>query len=159
ISTAKRAAEALRANEVRYRRIVEAAYEGIWLIDAQNMTTFVNPRMAEMLGWTVEEMVGRSVLDFLDADAQAIFNAHQPDRLVGNARQREVRFTRKDGTDCWTLLSLRPSVDQAGHYEGSLAMVMDITERRLIQKALEDQALHDALTGLPNRLLLAEWLA
>ena len=159
ISTAKRAAEALRASEERYRRIVEAAYEGIWLIDAQNMTTFVNPRMAEMLGWTVEEMVGRSVLDFLDADAQATFNAHQPDRLMGNARQREVRFTRKDGTDCWTLLSLRPSSDQAGHYEGSLAMVMDITERRRIQKALEYQALHDALTGLPNRLLLAERLA
>jgi len=159
ISTAKRAAEALRASEERYRRIVETAYEGIWVLDQQNITTFVNPRMAEMLGWTVDEMVGRSVLDFLDAEGKATFNANRGDRVQGNSRQREVLFTRKDGSDCWTLLSIRPNFDEAGQYEGSLAMVMDITERRGIQKALEYQALHDALTGLPNRLLLATRLA
>ncbi len=158
ISTARRAAEALRASEERYRRIVETAYEGIWVIDARNTTTFVNPRMAEMLGWTVEELVGRPLFDFLDADARATFDANGPDRLKGVSAQREVRFTRKDGADCWTLLSVRPNFDEAGHYEGSLAMVMDITERRRVQKALEYQALHDALTGLPNRLLLAEQL-
>ena len=156
ISTARRAAEALRASEERYRRIVETAYEGIWVIDARNTTTFVNPRMTEMLGWTVEEMVGRPLFDFLDADARATFEANEGDRLNGVSAQREIRFRRKDGTDCWTLLSIRPNVDEAGHYEGSLAMAMDITERRRVQKALEYQALHDALTGLPNRLLLAE---
>lgn len=159
ISTARRAAEALRASEERYRRIVETAYEGIWLIDARNITTFVNPRMAEMLGRTVDEMVGRPLFDFLDADARATFNANGPDRLKGVSAQREVRFTRKDGADCWTLLSVRPNFDEAGHYEGSLAMVMDITERRRVQKALEYQVLHDALTGLPNRLLLADRLS
>src|ERR1700686_688148 len=158
ISTPRRAAEALQASEERYRRIVETADEGIWVIDAQNMTTFVNPRMAEMLGWTVDEMGGRSVLSFLDADARATFEANEGGRLNGVSAHREVRFTRKDGADCWTLLSIRPNVDQAGHYEGALAMVMDITERRRDQKALEYQALHDALTGLPNRLSMAERL-
>jgi diguanylate cyclase (GGDEF)-like protein/PAS domain S-box-containing protein len=139
--------------------MVETAYEGLWVIDAQNMTTFVNPRMAEMLGRTVEEMVGRSVLDFLNSDARASFASSEPDRLKGLSQQREVRYTRKDGTDCWTLLSVSPNFDEAGNYQGALAMVTDITERRRIQKALEYQALHDALTGLPNRLLLSEQLA
>jgi diguanylate cyclase (GGDEF)-like protein/PAS domain S-box-containing protein len=156
MSSAKQAALELRASEERYRRIVETAYEGIWVIDSKNTTTFVNPRMAEMLGYAVEEMLGRPLFDFLDADAQAAFQEHEPDRLKGISQHREVRFTRKDDTDCWTLLSVRPNFDEAGHYEGSLAMVMDITERRRVQKALEFQALHDALTGLPNRLLLAE---
>src|ERR1700730_822614 len=159
ISTARRAAEALRASEERYRRIVETAYEGIWVIDARNVTTFVNPRMAEMLGWTVDEMVGRPLFDFLDTDARATFEANEGNRLKGVSAQREVRFKRKDGADCWTLLSIRPNLDQAGHYEGAQAMVMDIAERRRAQKALEYQALHDALTGLPNRLLLADRLS
>jgi len=159
ISIAKRAAEALRASEDRYRRIVETAYEGIWVIDATNLTTFVNPRMAEMLGFTVDEMVGRPVFDFLEADARAAFDTRHPDRVKGVSQQYEVRFRRRDGTDLWTLLSARPNFDQAGHYEGALAMVTDITERRRVQKALEYQAVHDALTGLPNRLLLAERLA
>ncbi len=159
ISTTKRAAEALRASEERYRRMVETAYEGIWVIDARNMTTFVNPRMAEMLGRTVDEMMGRSVFDFLDADSRASFDTSQPGRLQGFSQQHEVRYTRKDGGDCWTLLSVSPNFDEAGRYAGSLAMVTDITERRRIQKALEYQALHDALTGLPNRLLLAQRLS
>src|ERR1700682_995844 len=159
ISIAKRAAEALRASEERYRRIVETAYEGIWVIDAQNITTFVNPRMADMLGWTVEEMVGRSVLDFLEADARATFDTNQGDRLKGISQQHEIRYVRKDGTECWTLLSVSPNIDEAGRYQGALAMVMDITERRRIQKALEYQALHDTLTGLPTRLLLGERLS
>ena len=158
ISIAKRAAEALQASEERYRRIVDTAYEGIWVIDAQNLTTYVNPRMAEMLACSVEEMVGRSVLDFLDTEARVSFADNQPSRVKGISAQREVRFTRKDGADLWTLLSIRPNFDEAGHFEGSLAMAMDITERRRVQKALEYQALHDALTGLPNRLLLADRL-
>jgi diguanylate cyclase (GGDEF)-like protein/PAS domain S-box-containing protein len=158
ISASKRAAEALRASEERYRRMVETAFEGIWMIDAQNITTFVNPRMAEMLGRTVEKMMGRSVFDFLDADARASFVTNHPGRLKGFSQQTEVRFTRTDGTDCWTLLSISPNIDEAGRYAGSLAMVTDITERRRVQKALEYQALHDALTGLPNRVRLAERL-
>jgi PAS domain-containing protein len=52
--------QALQRSEERYRRIVQTAEEGIWMIDAATVTTFVNPKMASMLGYTAEEMLGRS---------------------------------------------------------------------------------------------------
>ncbi len=159
MSTAKQAALALRASEERYRRIVETAFEGVWIIDSQNRTTFVNRRMADMLGYTPEEMLGKPVLAFMDPDAQAAFVANRDQRQQAHQAEHEFRFRRKDGSELWVLLEASPDLDAAGNYLGSLAMVTDVTERRRVQKALEHQTRHDALTGLPNRLLLGERLA
>jgi len=59
------------AREARYRRIVETVQEGIWQIDADGVTTYVNGRMAEMLGYSVDELLGASPLDFKDDDERA----------------------------------------------------------------------------------------
>jgi diguanylate cyclase (GGDEF)-like protein/PAS domain S-box-containing protein len=158
ISTAKRAAQALRESEERYRRIVETAFEGVWILDRDNNTTFVNGRMADMMGYAPEEMLGKPVLTFMDADAQAEFVANSDLRQQAHQPQHEFRFTRKDGSEVWVLLEASPNQDAAGNYLGSLAMVTDVTERRRAQKALEHQTLHDALTGLPNRRLLTDRL-
>jgi diguanylate cyclase (GGDEF)-like protein/PAS domain S-box-containing protein len=158
ISTAKRAAQALRASEERYRRIVETAFEGVWILDSDNRTTFVNRRMGDMLGYAPDEMLGKPVLTFMDPEAQSAFVANRDLRQQAHQPAHEFRFTRKDGSEVWVLLEASPDQDAAGNYLGSLAMVTDVTERRRAQKALEHQALHDALTGLPNRLLLTDRL-
>ena len=59
------------AREARYRRIVETVQEGIWQIDADGVTTYVNGRLAEMLGYSVDELLGASPLDFKDDDERA----------------------------------------------------------------------------------------
>ena len=61
----KRIEQALSESEIRYRRIVETSSEGIWQLDQENKTVFVNPRMAEMLGYSIEEMAEKNLLDFL----------------------------------------------------------------------------------------------
>ena len=130
--------QALKLSEERYRRIVETAAEGIWMIDAASVTTFVNPKMARMLGYTADEMVGRSMYDFMDERARAEARENVRRRAQGIAEQHDFRLTCKDGGDLWTAMSTSASLDDAGRYAGALAMVTDITERRRSEEALRE---------------------
>jgi PAS domain S-box-containing protein len=127
------AQEALRQSEERYRRIVETANEGIWQFDAAGQTNFMNLRMARMLGCEADMGVGRSPFDFLDADQRGGLEAY----LAGpTAHQMDLRFTRLDGSSVWAILEGTPIYDTEGRYDGSLAMVMDVSERRHAEVAL-----------------------
>jgi two-component system, cell cycle sensor histidine kinase and response regulator CckA len=129
--TARKQAEArLRAVESRYRRIVENTSEGVWMYDANNITTFMNPRLAEMLGCSVEYAVGRPTFAFMDE--RGIEEARQriERRRRGLAERGEFRLKRRDGSDLWVSLHADPLFDEAGNFESSVVLVTDITERR-----------------------------
>ena len=130
--------QALQRSEERYRRIVQTAEEGIWMIGADSVTTFVNPKMASMLGYTVDEMMGRSMYDFMDERAREDARENVRRRALGISEQHDFRLTRKNGSNLWTAMSTSASFDDAGHYNGALAMVTDITERRRAEEALRD---------------------
>jgi len=148
------AEEALRHSEERYRRIVQTAQEGIWQIDAANCTTFVNARLAEMLGYTIEEMLGKSLFTFMD---EAWRNTAMGDDGNGNGRfperaeQHDLKFRRKDGSELWALISTNAILNDQGQYAGALAMVADITDRKRMEESLRRLATQDSLTGLFNR--------
>ena len=93
----KRATAALRQSEEKYRQIVETAIEGIWLLDADARITFVNPRMAELLGHKAEDMLGRPERDFVfhsdRARAQELFER----RRLGVSEQADIRLLHHDG--------------------------------------------------------------
>ena len=122
--------QALQRSEERYRSIVQTAEEGIWVIDAATVTTFVNPKMARMLGYTDAEMLGRSMYDFMDERARDEAQENVRRRTSGISEQHDFRLTRKDGTDLWTAMSTSAHFDEHGAYSGALAMVTDITEQR-----------------------------
>jgi len=130
------AAAALRASEERYRQIVETSQEGIWQIDADSNTTFVNPKMAQMLGYSPAEMMGAALLSFMDDAGRTEATRRLADRRDGNAAQHDFRFVRKGGSDLWTHISSNPLTDAAGHYTGALAMVADIGPRKLAEQEL-----------------------
>lgn len=135
--TARKETEfALQESEKRYRQIVETSAEGIWVLDANNNTSFVNEKMAEMLGYSTEEMMGQSLFSFMDDEGkkQAIINVQK--RRQGIKEQHDFRFIRKDGSNLWCLISTTPIVDDNGHYEGALGMIVDITERIKAEQAL-----------------------
>jgi PAS domain S-box-containing protein len=131
------AEKARRESEERYRRIVELSQEGIWTIDAENQTTYVNRRMAEILGYEPEEMIGRSMFDFMDEEGRVLARRNVERRREGIREDHEFRFLHKDGTDVWTLLSTAPLME-GERYQGAVAMAIDITERRRADEALRE---------------------
>jgi diguanylate cyclase (GGDEF)-like protein/PAS domain S-box-containing protein len=153
-----RRAKELADSERRYRTIVHTAAEGIWTVDAEGLTTFVNPKMAAMLGYAPEELIGRSLLDFMNERARAMIAGQQSRRAQGISDTYELPLLRRDGSELWTAVTATPQFDDEGHYCGALAMLTDITVRRDAER-FKHGALHDSLTDLPNRVLFADRLA
>lgn len=137
--------------EHKLRRIVENLNEGIWVIDGEAKTTFVNPRMAEILGYTQEEMEGRHLLSFMDEQGKQICLQHLARRQQGIKEQHEFEFVRKDGTHITTLLETAPISDADGSFAGAVAGVTDITERKRLNEEL--QRSHDQLRNISKQLV------
>jgi PAS domain S-box-containing protein len=115
--------------------LVGLLHEGIWAIDAEAHTTFVNERMAEMLGYTVEEMQGRSLLDFIDPEDRDVVRCRLIEREQGQAEQHEFSFPTKHGGRVDVLMQTAPVFDERGKYAGAVAGVLDITERKRAEEA------------------------
>ena len=146
ISTRREAEDALRKSEERFRRIVETAAEGIWTLDSQGLTTFVNDRLAQMLGRKAEDMRGHSAFDFVAPEdgelALSNFTLVHSDALAPH----EIRLLRWDGAPLWTNVAASSLRDANGAFLGVLAMVTDISERKKAEEA--QQAIERQLTLL-----------
>jgi PAS domain S-box-containing protein len=137
--TEQRAAEeALRASEERFRGLVESAHEGVWALDTSGRTSYVNRRMAEMLGHSVAEMMGRSLLDFMEPEQALEARTLLARREQGIAELHEFVFRRADGAPLVTRLSSSPLRDASGAFAGALALVSDVTRKREAEQALRE---------------------
>lgn len=146
----KLAEAALQASEERYRTIVQTANEGIWLIDTQARTAFVNDRMAAMLGYTPAEMVEHPVLDFVFPEHNSEVKVLIDSNLQGSFEQFEAKLRRRDDNPLYTWASTSPVRDGSGTIVGALGMFIDMTERKRLE-----QRTHKALDAL---LVMAEGL-
>lgn len=134
--------EALRESEERYRNIVESAQVGIWVIDGENKTSYINNRMAEMLDYPIKEMLGRNLLDFLDQEGQQSIKKHLETLKQGKREIFELKFLRKDDKELWTLLSTSPIFNSKDEYKGVIGIITDITTRKGVEKALLEREEH-----------------
>ncbi|MGZ7160648.1 MAG: PAS domain S-box protein, partial [Methanobacterium sp.] len=119
-------------SEEKYRRIVETANEGIWAIDENFKTTFVNQRMAEMLGYTAPEMIGMQFTFFMfEEDLKEHDVKSEPQ---GFPERFERKFKHKDGSEIWAKVSSTPLKDESG----SFAMFTDITKEKRMENTLKE---------------------
>ncbi len=138
IAERRRTEAALRESEEKYRTIVETAQEGVWLIDQDEKTVYVNRRLAEMLGYAVEEMLGAHLFKFLDEAGRQFAKENLCRGRQGEREVFEFRFRRQDGSDLWAILSTNPLFDGQGRYLGALGMLTDITKRHRAETALRE---------------------
>ncbi|MEZ4599544.1 MAG: PAS domain S-box protein [Syntrophotaleaceae bacterium] len=129
--------KAFRESEERFRKIVETAEEGIWQVDREWKTTYVNQRMEQMLGCDPGGMLDRHLMDFLDEEGREAIVEFMARRENGIRETHDFRFVRSDGARLDALVCASPLLDAQGEFAGSFAMVTDITERKRAEEDLK----------------------
>ncbi|HHY81995.1 MAG TPA: diguanylate cyclase [Clostridiales bacterium] len=150
--------KSLKKSEIRFQQIIETAIEGILIFDEQYKITFANKNMASVLGYTIDEMIGRSYVSFFPESQIDVYNYQKSLRKKGEGSVYECCLLRKDGYKHWFLVSAKPILDDSGNFEGSFAMLTDINDRKEMELLLEDSNRRlrelsntDSLTGIANR--------
>jgi diguanylate cyclase (GGDEF)-like protein/PAS domain S-box-containing protein len=164
ITERKRSEEALRQLSRQNEMVLNSAGEGIFGLDLQGKTTFINPAAARMTGWDIDELSGQRLHDFLHhskPDGTPYPSEECPIYAVFKtgatlSRDNEV-FWRKDGTHFPVEYVSTPIVE-GDKILGAVVTFKDITERKALEKKLQYQAFHDPLTDLPNRALFMDRL-
>ncbi len=134
--------EALRESEEKYRTIVETANEGIWITDTERKTILINQRMADMLGCTIEEMIGRAPSEFLDEDQERLALKVREKLKAGKGTHEEFKLHQKNGSILWVISNAIPMYDSEGHFKGTLSMLTDITKRKQAEEDLKSYREH-----------------
>ena len=136
-SVARRTA-ALQASEARFRTIFEDAALGIALVDHQGRILDSNPALQELLGYSAQEMEGRTFLEFTHPDDVRDSHELYQELFAGKLREYQIekRYLRKDGAVVWVrpTVSLIRTLGDGGQY--ALKMVENITEQKRSQEAL-----------------------
>jgi len=152
---ALRTRRALHEREQQYRTIVETAQEGIWVIDRQYHTTYINQRMTELLGYVNNEVLGRSVFDFVDPGLHADLEQHLIAYQRGEKAVFEFCLNAKTGA-LWVIVSAAPILDAQGRYTGSFAMLTDITERHKAEESQREFARKTIEAATEGKLLIRD---
>jgi PAS domain S-box-containing protein len=153
LTAARRARRPLDLQEARFRRLVEAVPEGLWVTDDLGMTGYVNRRAAELLGYAPEEMNLRSLFEFVADDAEiAELGPLLTRREGGWVKVGDCRLRRKDGAELWASMNTTPLLDEAGEFLGALTTISDITERKHVEESMRflSEASKDMLSSLDH---------
>lgn len=159
ITSRVQASAALSESESKFRTLIENMTEGLLELDKKDVITFTNNRFCEMTGYLPSELTGQDVGNLIvDDESREVVRQANARRQEGVSESYELKFLKKNGDFLWTIVGAVPVFDSTGAIIGSMAVITDITERKQAEQLLLFNAMHDTLTGLPNRALLLEHL-
>jgi diguanylate cyclase (GGDEF)-like protein/PAS domain S-box-containing protein len=124
--------------QITYEQLLETIQDGIWVYDADLNTTFVNPKMAEIIGYEVEEMIGKPIFVFLNEEGIENVKSRKEKRKSGISETYEEKLKHKMGHDVYVEIKATPIIDGEGNLNGGIAGFTDITERKQTEEALRE---------------------
>src|SRR5579884_934826 len=136
LSERKATERALAESEQRYRTLIEASQAVVWASDNEGRITFVNDAMPRVLGYSTEEVLGRSMSEFLPERERPAARTRLGQLRAGQAVSGEAPHLRRDGSELIGSYSVAPTVDAQGRPTGFVGTVIDVTERYRAQQAL-----------------------
>ncbi len=120
--------------------IFDSLNAGLWIIDAEYRTTYVNAHMAALLGCTLADVQGRTLLSFIPADAQAEARQSLARCLQDGGHSFDVTFRRHDGSALVASVSASPVKGEVNDRPGFACVVVDVGDRRRAEDALRRSA-------------------
>lgn len=146
--------EVLLESLERYRKIVDTANEGIWIVNPQLRTEFANPQMAHMLGYRPDQIRGRSAFHFIPQEDRKEALRKWRRTQQGLQESSDWRLVRQDGSHLWAQISTSPIYGDEGGFRGALGMVADISHRKQAEQELLDH--RQKLRALASELTMVE---
>jgi diguanylate cyclase (GGDEF)-like protein/PAS domain S-box-containing protein len=148
-----KARAALAESEANFRLLAEYSSDMVSRIGRDHVRQYISPACIGVLGYTPEELTGRSALELTDPDQR-----EEIDKAVGRLWSREAQevvltyqATKKDSSKIWLESSLRMARDASAQPDGIVAVTRDITARKKLETQLRELSRTDGLTGIPNR--------
>jgi diguanylate cyclase (GGDEF)-like protein/PAS domain S-box-containing protein len=155
ITERKHAEEALHNAEEKYRSLVENISDIFYMLDNQGNITYISPVVERLTRYKVSELIGKPVFQLIHPDDLPGLLDSYNHLVAGQLVPWEFRLLDKDSRILF-VHSSRQLLYKDGKVIGVTALITDITERKQMEKKLEELATHDFLTGLPNRVLLLD---
>ena len=156
----REAIEALTEREEHFRALVRHSSDVVMVLDAVANVSYLGPSARQILGWSVDDRLGTGLLDAVHPE-----DRERVQRSLDRAAEQpgsdvtvpDHRLLHTDGNWRW-FLATAVDLRHDAHIGGVVVNAHDITTRKLAEEALQHQALHDPLTGLPNRGLVLDRL-
>jgi diguanylate cyclase (GGDEF)-like protein/PAS domain S-box-containing protein len=158
IEEQKAASAAMRESEYKLRTLLDSMTEGLLQVNNNDEIEFVNDRFCEISGYRREELLGQISEFLLDGEGRKFVKEANKKRLEGISSQYEIQLKKKSGEMMWVLIGGAPILNADGLVTGTMGVFTDVNERKLAERQLLHDALHDGLTGLANRTLFMDHL-
>ena len=153
ITERKKMGEALKENEKKYRILFETVNDGFWWVNPQKVIVEVNEGMATMLGYRIDELIGRAWTEFVDKEFLVRGFQIWNERKLEEKYSFEFKMIKKDGNLIWVRANSLYMPDEKGEFISNLTAFTDITEKKMAEEELrKNEKRHVYLLKLSDKL-------